>query len=232
MNPSGLRIGTPALTTRGLVEDDMREIAEIIGSPSPTASRPRRRSLRERTRALMAKYPLYPQPRSDRPACEPPPRLGPCGSGSTAPPRRTRWSCGRSSSACASAATRSASPPASTARRRDPRPPGPRAHGRRAPRRRLDPRARRARWPRAARRARWAAAARIDSRSPTARWTSPSSRRSLRIPSARCRTTSTPACSARSASGLPGVLVPDAIPDRAPASRRRAPEQARPLPRA
>ena len=30
MNPSGLRIGTPALTTRGLVEDDMREIAEVI----------------------------------------------------------------------------------------------------------------------------------------------------------------------------------------------------------
>ena len=27
MNPSGLRIGTPALTTRGLVEDDMTEIA-------------------------------------------------------------------------------------------------------------------------------------------------------------------------------------------------------------
>ncbi len=30
MNPSGLRIGTPALTTRGLVEDDMREIASVI----------------------------------------------------------------------------------------------------------------------------------------------------------------------------------------------------------
>ena len=30
MNPSGLRIGTPALTTRGLVEDDMSEIAEVI----------------------------------------------------------------------------------------------------------------------------------------------------------------------------------------------------------
>ena len=30
MNPSGLRIGTPALTTRGLVEDDMREIADLV----------------------------------------------------------------------------------------------------------------------------------------------------------------------------------------------------------
>ena len=30
MNPSGLRIGTPALTTRGLGEDDMREVAAVI----------------------------------------------------------------------------------------------------------------------------------------------------------------------------------------------------------
>ena len=30
MNPSGLRIGTPALTTRGLVEDDLREVAKVI----------------------------------------------------------------------------------------------------------------------------------------------------------------------------------------------------------
>src|SRR5215213_3127400 len=29
MNPSGLRIGTPALTTRGLMEDDLREIAQV-----------------------------------------------------------------------------------------------------------------------------------------------------------------------------------------------------------
>ena len=29
-DPSGLRIGTPALTTRGLVEDDLREVAKVI----------------------------------------------------------------------------------------------------------------------------------------------------------------------------------------------------------
>ena len=50
MNPSGLRIGTPALTTRGLVEDDMREIASVIATAlsddfdsekTPSTSEPR-----------------------------------------------------------------------------------------------------------------------------------------------------------------------------------------------
>ena len=62
MDPSGLRIGTPALTTRGLVEDDMREIAAgDRDRPRPPTSSPRRTSLLERTRALMERYPLYPQ---------------------------------------------------------------------------------------------------------------------------------------------------------------------------
>ena len=30
MQASGLRIGTPALTTRGMVEEDLREIGEVI----------------------------------------------------------------------------------------------------------------------------------------------------------------------------------------------------------
>ena len=32
MNPSGLRIGTPALTTRGMVEEDLSEIAAVIAA--------------------------------------------------------------------------------------------------------------------------------------------------------------------------------------------------------
>jgi glycine hydroxymethyltransferase len=61
MNPSGLRIGTPALTTRGLDEDDMREIAEVISIALSERFEAERDSLRERTGALMEQYPLYPQ---------------------------------------------------------------------------------------------------------------------------------------------------------------------------
>src|ERR671917_2854471 len=61
MNPSGLRIGTPALTTRGLVEDDMREIAEVIAIALSDRFESERESLGERTRSLMDRYPLYPQ---------------------------------------------------------------------------------------------------------------------------------------------------------------------------
>jgi len=61
MNPSGLRIGTPALTTRGMVEEDMREIARIIvaallGDDFESERGP----LMERSRGLMERYPLYP----------------------------------------------------------------------------------------------------------------------------------------------------------------------------
>jgi glycine hydroxymethyltransferase len=61
MNPSGLRIGTPALTTRGMVEEDMREIAEAIGVALSSDFEAEKVSLSERTAALTNRYPLYPQ---------------------------------------------------------------------------------------------------------------------------------------------------------------------------
>jgi glycine hydroxymethyltransferase len=61
MNPSGLRIGTPALTTRGMAEDDMREIAEVIAVALSERFEGEKESLSERTKALMDRYPLYPQ---------------------------------------------------------------------------------------------------------------------------------------------------------------------------
>ena len=61
MNPSGLRIGTPALTTRGLVEDDLREIAQVVCIALSDRFEAEKDALLERSRALMERYPLYPQ---------------------------------------------------------------------------------------------------------------------------------------------------------------------------
>jgi glycine hydroxymethyltransferase len=61
MNPSGLRIGTPALSTRGMVEEDVREIARIIVAALGDDFESEREALLERSRALMEKHPLYPQ---------------------------------------------------------------------------------------------------------------------------------------------------------------------------
>ena len=61
MDPSGLRIGTPALTTRGLVEDDLREIAQVIVAALSDDFESQKDSLLERSRILMERYPLYPQ---------------------------------------------------------------------------------------------------------------------------------------------------------------------------
>src|SRR4051794_27399723 len=61
MNPSGLRIGTPALTTRGMKEEEMREIAQVICVALSDRFEAEKDSLAERTRTLMERYPLYPQ---------------------------------------------------------------------------------------------------------------------------------------------------------------------------
>jgi glycine hydroxymethyltransferase len=59
---SGLRIGTPALATRGFQADDFREIGRVIGEAlSGDFSDTKRSELSERTRALADRHPLYPQ---------------------------------------------------------------------------------------------------------------------------------------------------------------------------
>jgi glycine hydroxymethyltransferase len=59
---SGLRIGTPALATRGLQVEDFREIGRVIGEALTGAfGDDKRAELSERTRALAERYPLYPQ---------------------------------------------------------------------------------------------------------------------------------------------------------------------------
>jgi len=61
MNPSGLRIGTPALTTRGMGEEEMTEIAAIICGALSPGFEAEKDSLAARAGALMDRFPLYPQ---------------------------------------------------------------------------------------------------------------------------------------------------------------------------
>jgi glycine hydroxymethyltransferase len=59
---SGLRIGTPALATRGFQADDFREVGKLIGETlTGDFSDEKRAELSQRTRALAERYPLYPQ---------------------------------------------------------------------------------------------------------------------------------------------------------------------------
>jgi glycine hydroxymethyltransferase len=61
MNPSGLRIGTPALTTRGMGAEEMTEIAAVIATALGDGFEAEKDSLSARTAALMDRHPLYPQ---------------------------------------------------------------------------------------------------------------------------------------------------------------------------
>ena len=60
LNPSGIRLGTPALTTRGFREEQMREVAELIGMViANPQSDDTLATVRRRVSALTDKFPLY-----------------------------------------------------------------------------------------------------------------------------------------------------------------------------
>jgi glycine hydroxymethyltransferase len=59
MEASGLRIGTPALATRGFQHDDFVEVGAILAAALTPGFEARAGELRERVRALVERYPLY-----------------------------------------------------------------------------------------------------------------------------------------------------------------------------
>lgn len=59
---SGIRIGTPAVTSRGMKENEMREIADLITEVIRDMKNPATiESVRSRVRALCERFPLYPE---------------------------------------------------------------------------------------------------------------------------------------------------------------------------
>ena len=57
---SGLRLGSPALTTRGFVEADMKEVADIIAMVLDNPNNDEKKAeAKERVAALCKKYPIY-----------------------------------------------------------------------------------------------------------------------------------------------------------------------------
>ncbi len=59
MEASGLRIGTPALATRGLQQEDFLEVGQIIAAALTPEYDARRPELAERVGAIVERYPLY-----------------------------------------------------------------------------------------------------------------------------------------------------------------------------
>ena len=59
MQASGLRIGTPALATRGLRNEDFDEVGAILSAALTTQYQERAGELAERVAAIVERYPLY-----------------------------------------------------------------------------------------------------------------------------------------------------------------------------
>ena len=60
MNPSGIRIGTPAATTRGMKEEEMKEIADIFAQTIKNyTDEPTLQTQKQRVLDLCKKFPIY-----------------------------------------------------------------------------------------------------------------------------------------------------------------------------
>ncbi len=62
MDPSGIRLGTPALTTRGMKEDEMKQIAGWIDEAITNHDKETKLAeIREAVKQLTSQFPLYPE---------------------------------------------------------------------------------------------------------------------------------------------------------------------------
>jgi glycine hydroxymethyltransferase len=59
MVSSGLRVGSPALATRGFQQEDFEEVGKLIATALTPEFASRKAELAERVTALAEKYPLY-----------------------------------------------------------------------------------------------------------------------------------------------------------------------------
>ncbi len=59
---SGLRVGTPSVTTQGMTQDHMKEIASLIARAVQDTSGVATADIRESVDALVSRYPAYPAP--------------------------------------------------------------------------------------------------------------------------------------------------------------------------